>query len=135
MPDMDGIDATRRITSDPALEGVKVLVLTTFETDELILAALRAGASAFLGKGVDPKALISAIRTVAAGEQLLSPAATKSLIERVLAEPVRTPAGSYPESTTSQTVNGRSRSSSPRGCRTSRSLSACSSVRLPPRRM
>lgn len=87
MPEMDGIDATRRITADPALEGVKVLVLTTFETDELIFAALRAGASAFLGKGVDPEDLISAIRTVAAGEQLLSPAATKSLIERVLAEP------------------------------------------------
>lgn len=96
MPDMDGIDATHRITSDPALEGVKVLVLTTFETDELILAALRAGASAFLGKGVDPEDLISAIRTVAAGEQLLSPVATKSLIERVLAEPVRSPGGVVP---------------------------------------
>ena len=59
----------------------------TFETDELVLEALRAGASGFLGKGTDPESLIAAIRTVAAGEQLLSPAATRSLIERVLATP------------------------------------------------
>jgi DNA-binding NarL/FixJ family response regulator len=84
MPDVDGIEATRRITADEALAGVKVLVLTTFETDELVVAALRAGASGFLGKGVDPADLLAAIRTVAAGEQLLSPGATRALIERVL---------------------------------------------------
>jgi DNA-binding NarL/FixJ family response regulator len=87
MPDMDGIEATRRITADDALAGVKVLILTTFETDELVVAALRAGASGFLGKGVAPGALLDAIRTVAAGEQLLSPAATRALIERVITHP------------------------------------------------
>ncbi|WP_112134600.1 response regulator transcription factor [Glycomyces dulcitolivorans] len=87
MPDLDGIEATRRITADEDLAGVKVLVLTTFETDELVLEALRAGASGFLGKGVDPESLIAAVRTVAAGERLLSPAATRALIERVLAQP------------------------------------------------
>ncbi len=87
MPDMDGIEATRQITADDALDGVRVLMLTTFETDELVLDALRAGASGFLGKGVEPEALIDAIRTVAAGEQLLSPAATRAVVERVLDQP------------------------------------------------
>lgn len=91
MPGMDGIEATRRICADESLAGVKVLILTTFETDELVVAALRAGASGFLGKGVDPAALIEAIRTVADGEQLLSPAATRSLIERVVQEPTPEP--------------------------------------------
>jgi DNA-binding NarL/FixJ family response regulator len=76
MPDMDGIDATRRICEDPALSESRILILTTFETDDLVLAALRAGASGFLGKGVEPAGLLAAIRTVAAGEQLLSPSAT-----------------------------------------------------------
>lgn len=87
MPDMDGIEATRRIVGDEALAGVKILILTTFETDELVAAALRAGASGFLGKGVEPEALLEAIRTVSAGEALLSPAATTSLVERFLAQP------------------------------------------------
>jgi len=87
MPDMDGIEATRRITADPALAGVRVLFLTTFETEELVVAALRAGASGFLGKGIEPAALLQAIRTVAGGEALLSPAATTALIGRVLAQP------------------------------------------------
>jgi DNA-binding NarL/FixJ family response regulator len=87
MPDMDGIDATRRICEDPALSESRILILTTFETDDLVLAALRAGASGFLGKGVEPAGLLAAIRTVAAGEQLLSPSATRSLIERVLSAP------------------------------------------------
>ena len=84
MPDMDGIEATRRITADEALDGVRVLVLTTFESDDLVLGALRAGASGFLGKGVEPGALIDAIRTVAAGDQLLSPSATRAVIASVL---------------------------------------------------
>ena len=91
MPGMDGIEATRRICADDALAGVKVLILTTFETDELVVSALRAGASGFLGKGVAPAALVDAIRTVAAGEQLLSPAATRALIERVVREPIPEP--------------------------------------------
>lgn len=87
MPDMDGIEATRRITADESLAGVRVLILTTFENDDLVLGALRAGASGFLGKGVEPGALIEAIRTVAAGEQLLSPAATRAVIASVLDRP------------------------------------------------
>lgn len=86
MPDMDGIEATRQINADETLDGVKVLVLTTFETEELVVEALRAGASGFLGKGVQPAALIDAIRTVAAGESLLSPLATTAVIEKFLAQ-------------------------------------------------
>ncbi len=84
MPDMDGIEATRRITGDEALAGVKILILTTYETDDLVVAALRAGASGYLGKGTEPALLLDAIRTVAAGESLLSPAATTALIGRFL---------------------------------------------------
>ncbi|MEV6348300.1 response regulator transcription factor [Actinoplanes sp. NPDC051851] len=87
MPDMDGVEATRRITGDENLAGVRVLILTTFETDEFVVTALRAGASGFLGKGVDPDDLLQAVRTVAAGESLLSPSATTALIERFLAQP------------------------------------------------
>ena len=88
MPGTDGISATSLITSDPDLADVKVLVLTTFEADDHVLAALRAGASGFLGKGVEPVELLDAIRVVARGEALLSPRATKGLIERLLAQPV-----------------------------------------------
>jgi len=87
MPDMDGIEATRLITADESLAGVRILVLTTFETDDLVVAALRAGASGYLGKGVEPATLLAAIRTVAAGESLLSPAATTALIQRFLGQP------------------------------------------------
>ncbi|MFG2799955.1 response regulator transcription factor [Streptomyces pseudovenezuelae] len=87
MPDVDGIEATRLIAQDEDLAGVKVLVLTTFEEDDLVVEALRAGASGFLGKGVEPAQLLDAVRLVAAGEALLSPAATKGLIARVLAHP------------------------------------------------
>lgn len=86
MPDMDGIEATRRITADDSLAEVKVLMLTTFETEELVVEALRAGASGFLGKGVEPGVLLDAIRTVAAGESLLSPTATTAVIERFLSQ-------------------------------------------------
>jgi RNA polymerase sigma factor (sigma-70 family) len=87
MPEMDGIEATAQICANPALAGVKVLVLTTFETDEHVVAALRAGASGFLGKSAQPEEVAEAIRVVARGEALLSPVATRSLIERVLEEP------------------------------------------------
>ncbi|MER7812032.1 response regulator transcription factor [Streptomyces sp900116325] len=85
MPGLDGIEATRIITGDEALAGVKVLILTTFETDEYVADALHAGASGFVGKGIHPQELIDAIRTIAAGDALLSPAATRSLIQRFLA--------------------------------------------------
>jgi DNA-binding NarL/FixJ family response regulator len=84
MPDMDGLAATRQITTDATLAAVRVLVLTTFEIDEYIFAALRAGASGFLGKGVEAEELQEAIRVVARGEALLSPAATRGLITRFL---------------------------------------------------
>ncbi|MGN9843899.1 response regulator [Nonomuraea sp. H19] len=87
MPGTDGLEATRQITADDSLAGVRVLILTTFEMDENVLRALRAGASGFLNKGVDPGALLDAIRTVAAGEALLSPGATRTLITRFLNEP------------------------------------------------
>ena len=85
MPDLDGIEATRLITADDDLAGVRVLILTTFELDENVLLALRAGASGFLGKGVAPAELLAAIRTIAAGDALLSPKATRALIDRHLA--------------------------------------------------
>jgi DNA-binding NarL/FixJ family response regulator len=84
MPDMDGLVATRQITTDETLAAVRVLVLTTFEIDEYVFAALRAGASGFLGKGVEAVELQDAIRVVARGDALLSPAATRGLIGRFL---------------------------------------------------
>lgn len=91
MPDLDGLTATEMISADPDLSGVKILILTTFEDDEYVARALRAGAGGFLGKGADPADLLRAIRVVAAGEALLSPAATKALITRYLAQPATTP--------------------------------------------
>ncbi|WP_188188695.1 response regulator [Nonomuraea sp. SYSU D8015] len=87
MPGVDGLAATRTITSDATLTGVRVLVLTTFEIDEYVFEALRAGASGFIGKGVQPHELLDAIRTVARGEALLSPQATKRLIAHFLQQP------------------------------------------------
>ena len=87
MPDLDGLAATARITEDEDLAGVRVLILTTFEIDEYVFAALRAGASGFLGKSAEADELIAAIRTVSRGDALLSPTATRSLIGRFLATP------------------------------------------------
>ena len=84
---LNGIDATKRICEDPNLAATRIVVFTTFEQDDYVLAALRAGASGFLGKGLDPAELATAIRTVHAGESLLSPAATRSLIDRVVSAP------------------------------------------------
>jgi DNA-binding NarL/FixJ family response regulator len=81
MPRMDGIEATRRITTDPELAGTRVVVLTTFELDEYVFGALRAGASGFLLKDIDPADLITAVRVVAGGEALLAPRLTRRLIE------------------------------------------------------
>ncbi|MES5824137.1 response regulator transcription factor [Streptomyces sp. RG80] len=87
MPGTDGLAATSAICEDPALTGTRVLVLTMFETDEYVARALRVGASGFLGKHVTTDALLAGIRTVAAGEALLSPGATRALITRFLAAP------------------------------------------------
>jgi DNA-binding NarL/FixJ family response regulator len=86
MPGTDGLAATRMSGEDPDLAGVRVVILTTFEVDEYVVGALRAGASGFLGKGAEPAELLSAIRLAAEGEALLSPAATKGLIARFLAQ-------------------------------------------------
>jgi DNA-binding NarL/FixJ family response regulator len=80
MPDVDGLTATKRISADPALGGVKVVVLTTFDDDEHVFGALRAGASGFLVKDVEPEELLQAVRVVARGDALLSPSVTRSLI-------------------------------------------------------
>ncbi|HYQ68932.1 response regulator transcription factor [Actinophytocola sp.] len=94
MPDLDGLAATRMITSDSALAATRVLILTTFEIDEYVFQALRAGASGFLGKSADPDEVRAAIRTIAAGDALLSAAATRSLIAQFLAAPEHTGASS-----------------------------------------
>ena len=80
MPEIDGLTATRQIAEHPDLAAVKVLVLTTFELDEYVFEALRAGASGFLVKHTEPAELIRAVRVVAAGEALLSPGVTRTLI-------------------------------------------------------
>jgi DNA-binding NarL/FixJ family response regulator len=87
MPDIDGLTATRLITEDEDLAGVRVLILTTFEIDEYVFRALRHGASGFLGKSAEPDELLGAIRLVNRGDALLSPAATRSLIARFLSYP------------------------------------------------
>ncbi|MBT2400978.1 response regulator transcription factor [Streptomyces sp. ISL-100] len=87
MPDLDGIEATRLIAADDDLAGVRVLVLTTYDSDEHVIEALRAGASGFLVKDAKPADLLAAIRTVAAGESLLAPGPTSRLIARVLSAP------------------------------------------------
>lgn len=84
MPGTNGLAATTAICADPNLTATRVLILTTFETDEYVAQALRAGASGFLGKDVSAEALLAGIRTIAAGDALLSPAATRALITRFL---------------------------------------------------
>jgi DNA-binding NarL/FixJ family response regulator len=87
MPGTDGLSATAAIAADPALSTVRVLVLTTYEIDEYVFAALRAGASGFIGKTVTAAELADAIRLIHRGEALLSPAATRGLIGRYLSSP------------------------------------------------
>jgi DNA-binding NarL/FixJ family response regulator len=90
MPGLDGLAATRLISADEDLAGVRVLILTTFEIDEYVFQALRYGASGFLGKSAQPEELLAAIRVVSRGEALLSPAATRALITRYLTFPEHT---------------------------------------------
>ncbi|MEU3224879.1 response regulator transcription factor [Streptomyces sp. NPDC006976] len=80
MPHLDGLAATRAITGDPGLDLVKVVILTTFELDEYVFEAIRAGASGFLVKDAEPDELLRAVRAVAAGDALLSPGVTRRLI-------------------------------------------------------
>jgi len=87
MPEMDGLEATRRITTAPTLSHTRVLVLTTFELDEYVFGALDAGASGFLLKGGEPADLVHAIRVVSGGEGLLAPSVTRRLIDTYVARP------------------------------------------------
>jgi DNA-binding NarL/FixJ family response regulator len=92
MPGVDGLEATRRISADEDLAGIKVLILTTFEADEYVYEALRAGASGFLLKDTDPGELLQAVRVVARGDALLSPSVTRRLIADVVSRPRSRPA-------------------------------------------
>jgi DNA-binding NarL/FixJ family response regulator len=87
MPVMDGIEATRRISADPATAGVRVVVLTTFDTDEYVYGALRAGASGFLLKDAPPEQVFAAVRVAAAGDALIDPAVTRRLIAEFARRP------------------------------------------------
>jgi DNA-binding NarL/FixJ family response regulator len=89
MPDVDGIEAARQIAADDELANVRVVVVTTFEDDQYVFAALRAGASGFLLKDIEADDLRSAVRVVAAGESLLSPRVTSRLIAELVARPPR----------------------------------------------
>ncbi|MFD7500271.1 response regulator transcription factor [Streptomyces sp. NPDC001700] len=87
MPGTDGLAATSAICADPELAATRVLILTTFETEDYVAQALRGGASGFLGKDVTADTLLAGLRTVASGEALLSPAATRTLITNFLMSP------------------------------------------------
>jgi DNA-binding NarL/FixJ family response regulator len=105
MPVMDGIDATRELCGQGAATGANVLILTTYDLDEYVFAALRAGACGFLLKHTSPEGLVEAIRTVAAGDGLIAPSVTR----RLIAEFARTPAAAAPPRELDQ-LTGRERS-------------------------
>lgn len=92
MPHLDGLSATRTILADPACQGTRVIVLTTFDEDQLVLEALRSGASGFLLKDIHPDKLLEAVEVVAAGEALLHPRITRRLIARFASLPDPRPA-------------------------------------------
>jgi DNA-binding NarL/FixJ family response regulator len=87
MPEMDGIEATRRITSDDRLTGVRVVMLTNYGLDEYVFNALRAGASGFVVKDTEPAGLLQALRVTVRGDALLSPGVTRRLISEFVARP------------------------------------------------
>ena len=93
MPVMDGIEATRQITGPDGAEGSRVLILTTFDLDEYVYAALRAGASGFLLKSTSPADLVAAVKVVAAGDALLAPSVTRRLVAEFVRRPVTSPPG------------------------------------------
>ncbi|HEU4542880.1 MAG TPA: response regulator transcription factor [Jiangellaceae bacterium] len=87
MPVLDGIEATRHIVGDPASTGVRVLILTTFDLDENVYAALSAGASGFLLKDATPEEIVHAVRVIAGGESLLAPSVTSRLVREFASRP------------------------------------------------
>lgn len=107
MPDVDGIAATTAICADPELSATKVLILTTFEEDEYLVSALRAGASGFVGKGSEPDDIVRAVRAVHAGDALLSPTATRALIDRFVSAPATSPVTDLPPAVRSLTERER----------------------------
>ncbi|NUR86748.1 MAG: response regulator transcription factor [Nonomuraea sp.] len=80
MPELDGLEATRQIVTDPRMEGVRVIILTTFDLDDYVYGALRSGASGFLVKDTEPAELIHAVRVVSRGDALIAPSVTRRLI-------------------------------------------------------
>lgn len=88
MPGVDGLEATRRIAADPELADVRVLILTTFQLDEYVFDALRAGAAGFMLKDAEPAELLRAIRVVATGESLLAPSVTRQVVEAFVSKPI-----------------------------------------------
>ncbi len=107
MPGLDGLSATREIVADEQLSAVRIVILTTFELDEYVFEALRAGASGFLVKDTEPVELIRAVRVVAAGEALLSPSVTRRLIAE-FADRGQGARSRRPSSTASPTASARS---------------------------
>ena len=107
MPGTDGLTATSELCADPELSATRVLILTTFETEDYVAQALRAGASGFLGKDVTADTLLTGLRTVASGEALLSPVATRSLLTRVLMAPASGAGLAPPERLADLTVRER----------------------------
>jgi DNA-binding NarL/FixJ family response regulator len=91
MPEMDGLEATRLVAADPALADVHVVILTTFELDDYVFEALRAGAAGFLVKDTEPADLVAGVRIVARGDALLSPGVTRTLIAEFAARSTRPP--------------------------------------------
>ncbi|MEU1426119.1 response regulator transcription factor [Nocardia sp. NPDC005746] len=99
MPVLDGLAATRAIAADPALAAVKVIVLTTFDLDEYVFEAMRAGATGFLVKHTEPADLVKAVRVVAGGDALLSPSVTKRLVAEFATHAKPAPAAAFSELT------------------------------------
>jgi DNA-binding NarL/FixJ family response regulator len=99
MPDLDGLQATRRITADEQLRS-RVVILTTFERDEYVFESLQAGASGFLLKNAPPEELLRAVRVVAAGDALLAPSVTRRIIEQFARQPARPELGTHLEALT-----------------------------------
>ncbi len=128
MPIVDGLEATRRLAADENLAGVKVLILTTFESDEYVYEALQAGASGFLVKDTEPEELLHAIRVVARGDALLSPGITRRLIADIAARRPTRPIADPALSELTERERERSWRWSPKACRTTRSPASCSSA-------
>jgi DNA-binding NarL/FixJ family response regulator len=109
MPVMDGIEATRQITGPDGAGGSRVLILTTFDLDEYVYAALRAGASGFLLKSTSPADLVAAVKVVAAGDALLAPSVTRRLVAEFVRRPLTTPAGAGQAAAAMATITARER--------------------------